>query len=447
MADQTPQVMEDADWDSLAWSVATGGTILMLGPDVCTEMVDGQRQPVLNRLSTELMKLTSDPGLFEPDDFRAVAQAVVAKDLIALQRTAVTTLRNVTLDAPALEQLASLPFRVVINTAPGIEVEKVWRTKKGDTNSRYYDFRPRRSLEAVPEPTTDAPLIYHLYGSLSDPPSLTLTESDLIELLVAVVSENPDLPSNLKSELRSEQHTYLFLGFRMHLWHLRILLHALAAADPQAQSYALQGVAPVDAGTQQFYRHDHKVKFCDISPDEFVAELATRVAPMVPESDGSTSAATRSEPNSAHQRSTVFLCHANADKPYVDELRIKLEAAGFDPWFDKEDLGGGDIWDPKIENAIKTVDYFIVIQSDALVNRKEGYVNKEIKLALDRQDYFDPDTERFIIPVIIDDEANSLSRLSEIQSVKLYEPDGIDRLLQTLQRDRERSAKKPRTSG
>ncbi len=436
MAGPAAHSMEERDWSSLAYSIAHGYCILMLGPDAVTEQVGGRREPVLNRLSRELMKLTDAPGEFDETDYRAVAQAVLAKDLYALQATAVDVLSTVRIDDPTLAALASLPFRLVVNTAPGIHVEQVWRAVKPGTNSAYYDYRPRRALAPVPEPTVDAPLVYHLYGSVAEPSSLTLTESDLIELLVSIVAENPDLPRNLKSMLRSRQHTFLFLGFRLHQWHLRILLHVLAASDPQSHSYALQAVDTLDPGTRQFYREGHKIQFCDAGVEAFVAELASRVGQVAP----GTPAASVPAPL-AHEPATVFVCHAREDADVAAAVAAELRAAGFETWIDQDDLRGGDRWDGEIERAIDTVRYVVVLQSRHLAAKQEGYVNKEINLALRRQLTFRSDL-RFVVPVVVDDDANVLECLAHLQAIELYAPNGFAQLRRALVRDQERAVKK-----
>ncbi len=435
MARSAAHSMDDRDWASLAYSIVHGHCILMLGPDAVTEQVGGRREPVLNRLSHALMKSTDAPGEFDERDYRAVAQAVLAKDLFALQATAVEVLGSVEIEAPAIAALAALPFRLIVNTAPGLALELPWRAVKPNTRAAYYDYRPRRALPPVPEPTVDAPLVYHLYGSLEDPTSLTLTESDLIELLVAIVAENPDLPANLKSVLRSRRHTFLFLGFRLHQWHLRILLHVLAASDPQSHSYALQAVDGLDARTRQFYREGHKIEFCDMGVDAFVAELTRRVDGIAPPT------ATVQVPAPARDAATVFLCHASEDGAYAEALAADLRGAGFETWLDQDDLRGGDRWDGEIERAINAVRYVVVLQSRHLAAKREGYVNKEINLALERQLTFRSDL-RFVIPAVIDSEEHVLDCLARFHAIKLYERDGMARLRQALARDQERAVKK-----
>ena len=66
-----------------------------------------------------------------------------------------------------------------------------------------------------------------------------------------------------------------------------------------------------------------------------------------------------------------------------------------------------------------------MLQSANLRHKEVGYVNKEINLALDRQQYYRPPA-RFLIPAILDDRDNQLRRAAELQCVDLTAPDGID---------------------
>lgn len=98
----------------------------------------------------------------------------------------------------------------------------------------------------------------------------------------------------------------------------------------------------------------------------------------------------------------VFLCHSSADKPAVCELYQKLRAEmGISPWLNEEDLYPGENWDLEIEKAMKISDAIIICLSNNSIT-KEGYIQKEIKMALDYSD-FKPEGTVFIIPLRLED--------------------------------------------
>jgi hypothetical protein len=64
---------------------------------------------------------------------------------------------------------------------------------------------------------------------------------------------------------------------------------------------------------------------------------------------------------------------------------LNLSRAGFDPWLDKEKLLPGQEWKDKIVTAVNSTDVMIVCLSRRSIN-KEGYVEKEIRYALELAD-------------------------------------------------------------
>ena len=104
----------------------------------------------------------------------------------------------------------------------------------------------------------------------------------------------------------------------------------------------------------------------------------------------------------SRRRLRVFLCHSSQDKLIVRELYQRLNAEGWiDPWLDEEKLLPGMDWDMEIEKAVEAADVVIVCLSSNSVT-KEGYVQKELRKALDVSDE-KPDGTIFIIPVRLDD--------------------------------------------
>lgn len=100
------------------------------------------------------------------------------------------------------------------------------------------------------------------------------------------------------------------------------------------------------------------------------------------------------------ERIRVFLCHSKGDKDFAKQLYGRLIALGCDPWLDEEKLLPGQIWEREIPLAIRNSHVFLVCLSADSVN-KRGFVQKEIKLALDVAERI-PDVDIFIIPIKIE---------------------------------------------
>jgi outer membrane protein assembly factor BamD (BamD/ComL family) len=125
----------------------------------------------------------------------------------------------------------------------------------------------------------------------------------------------------------------------------------------------------------------------------------------------------------------VFLCHASGDKPPVRELYKRLTTEGVDAWLDQEKLLPGQDWRLEIPRAVQEADVVVVCLSNRSVT-KEGYVQKEIKFALDSAEE-KPEGAIFLIPARLED-CPVPERLSRWQWVDLYEENGFIKLLRSL---------------
>ena len=81
----------------------------------------------------------------------------------------------------------------------------------------------------------------------------------------------------------------------------------------------------------------------------------------------------------------MFLCHSSSDKPVVRKLYQQLNNDGFDPWLDEEKLLPGQDWELEIIRAVRLTDIIIVCLSKGAIS-KTGFIQKEIKFALDAAD-------------------------------------------------------------
>jgi acyl carrier protein len=99
------------------------------------------------------------------------------------------------------------------------------------------------------------------------------------------------------------------------------------------------------------------------------------------------------------------------------------------PWLDKENLLLGQRWEDGISLAVRSSDIVLVCLSNSSI-RKTGYVQKEIKDALDVADT-QPEGTIFLIPIKLE-ECQIPHRLSHLHYVNLLEREGFDRLMHSL---------------
>ncbi len=162
----------------------------------------------------------------------------------------------------------------------------------------------------------------------------------------------------------------------------------------------------------------------------------------LPEPDRSRTGADTSEsptgvtgpaPEIALQPPEVFLCHSSGDKEQVRDLYHRLTRDGVHCWFDEEDLLPGQDWDREITRALRSSRYVLACLSRASIT-KAGYVQKELKRALDLAKE-QPAGSIFLIPVRLEP-CEVPDELKPLQWADLFEPNGYQRLLRTLQQGR-----------
>jgi formylglycine-generating enzyme required for sulfatase activity len=128
----------------------------------------------------------------------------------------------------------------------------------------------------------------------------------------------------------------------------------------------------------------------------------------------------------------ICLCHASEDKGQVREVYQRLAAIeGFEPWLDEEDLLSGQDWAYEIPRALEASDFILIFFSSTSVGRR-GYVQREMKLALDALQEI-PAGEIFTIPVRLD-ECEVPEPFRRYHYANLFDPRGFDRLVTALHR-------------
>jgi hypothetical protein len=428
---------EDEDWDTLIYAINQNNCILMLGPDTAVETVNGQPRLLTESLANQLAERL-EPGTRKPLNSSDLAQVSQYYDMEKGRHTLEARAESFYKEKQGLcsdlhRDLASLPFYFTITTTPDTMLINALEENNKEPVINWYNFNGENP-GMVQMGAVEKPLVFYLYGAVSEPGSLMLTENDLLDFLVVLSSGKRPLPDNIRSELQNKNKSYLFMGFGFKHWYLRILLHVLQGGRKKSsRSFALEKFPPENTTELQrtvffFKKSDYKIHIFKEDFNGFARQLKDRFEPCSPAVSSRMDAAKEPE---------VFICHASEDKNYAASLYKKLEQAGIRPWLDKENLRGGVEWDRKIRDTIKKIDYFVVLQSQTLANKDIGYVNREINSALDRLQEFQRGKSVFIIPVKI--EACPLREdLKHLQTIDLTDEANIKTLIDTIQRDFEK---------
>jgi hypothetical protein len=128
----------------------------------------------------------------------------------------------------------------------------------------------------------------------------------------------------------------------------------------------------------------------------------------------------------------VFLNHISENKPVVRDLYKRLTSNGMDVWLDEERVLPGMDWRLETEKAIKQSDAIIICLSRLSI-QKEGYYQREMRLALDvALEKSEEGYKSFIIPLRLE-ECEIPESLRKWQGIDLFQDGGYEKLIRALQ--------------
>ncbi len=127
--------------------------------------------------------------------------------------------------------LAGLRLPIYITTSPGNLLALALQEAGADPQTRicpwWSDRIPQELWAYDDKPTDKKPLVYHLFGHLSEPDSLVLSEDNFFDFLIGVTRNKELIPESIRNTLTST--ALLFLGFRTDDWSFRVLFRTLMA--------------------------------------------------------------------------------------------------------------------------------------------------------------------------------------------------------------------------
>ena len=385
--------MKDRHWNALVTSIRHGQCILVLGPEIPAGTIgapaDAAARSLVEALTGELAaELEGDNRRVTGTTLAAVSQQY--EDAEDFGPSALRALAGKFYKSPQFvpsqvhADLAALPFSLILTTCQDdLLVRALQAAGKDPIVGRYHlrgDLRDNPEFLLPSSPT--APLVYHLFGDAQEPGSLVLSENDLLDFQINIVSKLP-LPNSLVRALKRARQSFLFIGFGITQWYLRVLLKVLVRTllelHRPGSAFAtepLRGLSEVDREqTILFYQRGTRVELEDKDTGAFLTELLERLDAA----GGFAEQAALTGP-----RPRVFISYAREDRDLAARVVDALHRANFDPWWDEDGLSGGELWDERVRDELEATDFTLVFYSPALCRKTDGYVNKEIALARDR---------------------------------------------------------------
>lgn len=125
----------------------------------------------------------------------------------------------------------------------------------------------------------------------------------------------------------------------------------------------------------------------------------------------------------------VFISCAREDKKKALDLYGVLRDKGLRTWIDEKDLLGGEDWERTITATLKRADFIVICFSSTVVTKK-GFVQREIRIALEAAKEIPPDAV-LTIPVRFD-ECTISTEVAKLHCVDVFQPDGVERLIRAI---------------
>jgi TIR domain-containing protein/SIR2-like protein len=406
-------------WDELLARIEDRQVVPIVGPDLVTVEREGQPLSLERYVALELaaqLDLPQNPG---PEPSLNEVMCVYFENLPPGEtRTTPYTLipeilRQARFTPPApLRQLAEITdFTLFVTTtfdtllADALNAVR-FNGEKG-TSSIVYRYNKREDLTCTVAELRDKgqPTVFHLLGQVSSSPTYVLTEEDLLEFLYALQSAEYR-PKNLLAELA--EHHLLLIGEHFSDWLARLFLRTTKGRKlSQYQDFTeilADSRTARETGLVTFLSHfsTHTRIFPGGGAVEFVGELHRRWRERHP-----VAAAAAKAPFVAPAREipkqAVFLSYAREDIEAVKRLKSALERAGLPVWFDMEQIKGGQDWERRIAENVRSCALFMPVMSrHTSAQTRDAYFRVEWNGAIERTQRM-KSGEVFITPVVVDE--------------------------------------------
>lgn len=211
---------EKIEWDNLIDSIHEGSCILILGPELALRSKGfkdhGEFIAYIQQQAKDFITTYHDyDGFFLLEDvkYRSVVERKLKKffELTEFQ------------DPDLLYQkLIQLKFPLYLALCPDTFLRTSFQEYEVPANFAHYQ-KNKPQTEAYP--TQDMPLVYNLFGDISDAESLILTHNDLFEFVTSILKDR-SLSDNIRNFV-NEADSLIFLGVPFQHWYVQLILRIL----------------------------------------------------------------------------------------------------------------------------------------------------------------------------------------------------------------------------
>lgn len=264
------------NWKQLLRRLERQKAVLLLGPEVpmlgqpnpapikeaLQAYVKQDLEEILQAYDLEKLEYYGEDGFFHlEDDYRSEVIYPIVEFYRKLEV------------APIHEQLAELPFHLILSLSPDDLMSRALDQKGLAYTAYHYDKR-HYDKEAEAQhlnftPSLDRRLLYNLFGSIHNEGSLILSYDDLFEFLQRIFN-NYRLPAAVRETIL-EANCFIFVGFNYSKWYLKLLLRLMNLHEKVKTVYGMD--SPARPELETFYVNEFDMNFTRLNTLEFVEQL------------------------------------------------------------------------------------------------------------------------------------------------------------------------------
>lgn len=407
--------------------------VTVVGPDLPAAVV-GDGEQTCTALIGQRLAEQYDLALSPPTTMKqAVAEILRTRGRDEVEIRVYKTIYDILTDldlkpSDALRNLAAISdLRLFVSTTPDRLLAQALNEVRfgGKPLTREIAFSINQSTE---EQASNAPkgdptdtVVLNLFGQASRNAQYAIHEEDELEWLHALLTRQVTLPLWLDSQLKKQP--MLFIGCDIPDWDGRFFVR-MESKDrltrvSEKQFFfvnAPDAREPLLSSFFSTYGRGAVIQQLEMEPADFIAELRARWEKL----PGRRPVPDRQQPGSAGSPAAddrpIFISYLREDSDAARRLCDAITEIGGPGavWFDERKVSPGDDWEENILATIRRdIQLFVPVISANTEREDEGVVYQEWREAVDRSERILG--RRFIVPVIIDDDAGAdLSRYHRI---------------------------------
>lgn len=200
--------------------IIAGKCVLILGPDLYVQEIDDlnlERKQYYRKLDAENQGI----HYFEKDEvFSAVDNEFYLENSI-------NSFFAGKGDIPLLELVSTVKFPLILNASPDQSLV-TYLTEAGEPFA-FDHFEGELDQNKVLQFDINTPLIYNVFGAISDPQSLIITHDSLYKSMQELLPKN-SFPPNIRAFLKNAR-SFIFLGFKFESWCYQLLSYKILSED------------------------------------------------------------------------------------------------------------------------------------------------------------------------------------------------------------------------